>query len=85
MKKASSLARSKTLDLEERMVVHREPVQAEHAEDGAERAEEDRDLEGDRNEGGPGEKWLAADHEGVGAGVDPPLQDEPEPRPPSVP
>ena len=59
------------------MVVHREPVQAEHAEDGAERAEEDGDLEGDRNEGGPGEKRLAADHEGVGAGVDPPLQDEP--------
>ena len=66
------------LGLEERMVVHREPVQAEHAEDGAERAEEDCDLEGDRNEGRPGEKRLAANHEGVGAGVDPPLQDEPE-------
>ena len=59
------------------MVVHRQPVQAEHAEHGAERAEEDGDLEGDRNEGGPGEKWLAANHEGVGGGVDPPLQGKP--------
>ena len=59
------------------MVVHREPVQAEHAEDGAERAEQDGDLEGDRNEGGPGEERLAADHQRVGDGVDPPLQAEP--------
>ena len=43
------------LGLEERMVVHGEPVQAEHAEDGAERGEEDAQLERDRNEGGPGE------------------------------
>ena len=78
MKKASSVTRSKTLDLEERMVVHGEPVQAEHAEDGAERGEEDAQLERDRNEGGPGEERFAADHEGVGAGVDPPLQAEPE-------
>ena len=66
------------LGSEERMVVHREPVQAEHAEDGAERGEEDAHLERDRNEGGPGEVRFAADHEGVGAGVDPPLQAEPE-------
>ena len=60
------------------MVVHGEPVQTEHAEDGAERGEEDGHLERDRNEGGPGEVRLAADHEGVGDGVDPPLQDEPQ-------
>ena len=48
MKKASSVTRSKTLDRKSGMVVHGEPVQAEHAEDGAERAEENSDLEGDR-------------------------------------
>ena len=80
MKKASSDTRSKTLDSEERMVVHWEPVQAEHAEDCAERAEEDSELEGDRNEGGPGEERFAANHEGVRGRVDPPLQDEPERR-----
>src|SRR5687767_4689163 len=60
------------------MVVHGEPVQAEHAENGAERGEQHPQLERDRDHGGPGEVRLAADHQGVGAGVDPPLQDEPE-------
>ncbi len=60
------------------MVVHGEPVQAEHAEDGAERAEEDSELESDRDEGGPGEVRLAANHKGVGADVDPRLKGEPE-------
>src|SRR6266851_1300857 len=63
---------------EERMVVHGEPVQAEHAEDGAERAEENSELEGDRNEGRPAEERLPADHKGVGGSVDPRLQAEPE-------
>ena len=63
------------------MVVHREPIQTEHAEDGAERGEEDSHLERDRNVGRPGEVRFAADHEGVGGGVDPPLQAEPEREP----
>ncbi len=60
------------------MVVHGKPVQTEHAENGAQGGEEDAQLERDRNEGGPGKVRFAADHEGVGAGVDPPLQAEPE-------
>ena len=47
MKKPSSVTRSKTVRPEERMVEHRQLVEAEHAEDGAERAAEHRELEGD--------------------------------------
>ncbi len=61
---------------EERMVMHRQPVQREHAEHGAKRAEEDAQFEGDRDERRPGEKRLAADHEWIGLRVDPPLQAE---------
>jgi hypothetical protein len=40
------------------MVVHGQPVQAEHAEDGAERAEEDGDLERDGMKAGHGKNGL---------------------------
>ena len=55
----------------------RETVQTEHAEDGAERREEDSQLERDRNVSRPGEVRFAADDERVLGGVHPALQPEP--------
>jgi hypothetical protein len=60
------------------MVMHGKPVETEHAEDSTGRGEEDRHLEGDRNERRPGQVWLAADHERIRDGMHPPLQAEAE-------
>jgi hypothetical protein len=46
------------LGSEERMVVHGQPVQSEHAENRAERSEEHAHLERDRNVGRPREYGL---------------------------
>src|SRR2546430_7752304 len=39
--------------IEDRVIRHRQTVQGEHAEDGGERGEQDRALEGDRDPGWP--------------------------------
>src|SRR5215813_7403445 len=49
------------LDVERRVVRHRQAVQDDHADDRRDRGEEDRELEGDRNELRPAVQRLAGD------------------------
>ena len=58
----------------ERMVVARQPVQDQHREQRGDRAEQDGQLEGDRDVRGNAEEGLAADQPLVVVGVGPPLQ-----------
>ena len=85
MKNASSAKRSNRGDLEERMVVHRQLVEAQHPEDRPERPAEHAQLERDRNERGPSEERLAADRQRIGHRVDPGLERESGGRPAQAP
>src|SRR6185436_77537 len=49
------------LDVEHRVVGHRQPVEREHAEDRRQRGKKDRQLEGDRHEHRPAQIRAAAD------------------------
>src|SRR5690606_24339830 len=63
-------------DVEEGVVVAREAVEGEHADDGGEDAEEDGEFEGDDHEGGPAVEGASADVDGVVDDGGVPLEEE---------
>src|SRR6267378_819366 len=65
------------MDIEDRMMRLREPVQGEHAKHRGERRAENRQLESDGNKSWPAIERAAADVERVGEDVDPVLEEEP--------
>src|SRR5882672_5568204 len=65
------------MDIEDRMMRLREPVQGEHAKHGGERRAENRQFESDGNKSRPAIERAAADVERIGDDVDPVLEEEP--------